>query len=185
MPNIQVIEPNEAEGLLNDIYCDLIKTRGKVASVHKIQSLNPQSIIDHMALYQTIMFGKSPLRRVVREMMAVVVSASNECNYCITHHAEAVQHYWKDADRVLQLEKDYTQCELKPVEMLLCEYAEDLTKNPGTHNGEKWANTLREEGLEDKAVLDAALVVAYFNFVNRLVISLGVALEENPGGYNY
>lgn len=185
MPNIEVIEPLEAEGLLKDIYNDLIKSRGKIASVHKIQSLNPQSIIDHMALYQTIMFGKSPLKRVVREMMAVVVSASNNCHYCITHHAEAVAHYWKNEERVVQLSKDYTQCQLPEKELLLCQYAEDLTKNPQTHDGKIWAEKLKVAGLEDKAVLDAALVVAYFNFVNRLVLSLGVALEENPGGYNY
>ena len=44
-------------------------------------SLNPKSMLDHRALYDTLMFGPSPLRRYQREMIGVVVSALNECHY--------------------------------------------------------------------------------------------------------
>ena len=44
---------------------------------------------------------------------------------------------------------------------------------------------LKQEGLDDRAVLDAALVISYFNFVNRMVLGLGVHLEEDAGGYEY
>lgn len=34
--------------------------------------------------------------------------------------------------------------------------------------------------------MDAHLVIAYFNFVNRLVLGLGVELEQDQGqGYKY
>ncbi len=33
---------------------------------------------------------------------------------------------------------------------------------------------------DDRAILDLTLVVAYFNFVNRLADGLGVPLEESP-----
>jgi len=36
---------------------------------------------------------------------------------------------------------------------------------------------LREAGLTDTAIHDAAAITAYFNFVNRLASGLGVALE--------
>jgi len=45
---------------------------------------------------------------------------------------------------------------------------------------------LRETGLDDRAILVVTLVVAYFNFVNRIVMALGVQLEEGQGeGYKY
>ncbi len=37
---------------------------------------------------------------------------------------------------------------------------------------------LREAGLTDSAIHDAATIMAYFNFVNRLASGLGVSLEE-------
>lgn len=37
---------------------------------------------------------------------------------------------------------------------------------------------LREAGLDDRGIHDFAAVVAYFNFVNRIALGLGVELED-------
>lgn len=95
MAYINVIEPEDADGELKQIYNNLIEKRGKLAEVHKIQSLNPESIVRHIDFYMTIMFGKSPLKRYQREMMAVVVSATNKCEYCCKHHCAALQNFCK------------------------------------------------------------------------------------------
>ncbi len=100
MARINVIEHDETTGRLLEIYSDLVKKRGKLADVHKIQSLRPESILKHMDLYLEIMFSKSELSRVQQEMMAVVVSVSNGCDYCRLHHAEALNHYLKDQGRI-------------------------------------------------------------------------------------
>lgn len=78
---------------MKEIYSQLEKQRGQIAEVHKIQSLRPESIVKHMDLYMEIMYSKSKLSRAQREMMAVVVSKTNNCNYCIEHHASALQMY--------------------------------------------------------------------------------------------
>lgn len=44
-------------------------------------SLNPAAMRAHLGLYRTIMFGDSPLTRAEREVMAVTVSAVNDCHY--------------------------------------------------------------------------------------------------------
>jgi len=100
MSHIKVIQPDEATGRLKEIYDELIDKRGKLAEVHKIQSLRPESIVKHIDLYMEIMFSKSELSRAEREMIAVVVSACNNCEYCQTHHAEALNNYWKNTDRI-------------------------------------------------------------------------------------
>jgi len=186
MAFIEVIDYEASEGRLREIYDELIKSRGKLANVHTIQSLNPESIVNHMDLYLTIMFGKSPLRRVQREMMAVVVSAANKCEYCQLHHAEAVQHYWKDEQKVEMLKKDYTRLDLNDKDRLFCELAEQLTADPSSIRDDQHIQPLKEAGLSDRAILDATLVIAYFNFVNRIVLGLG--LEHNAEeikGYSY
>jgi hypothetical protein len=38
-------------------------------------------MLDHRALYRTLMFGPSPLKRYQREMIGVVVAALNQCLY--------------------------------------------------------------------------------------------------------
>ncbi len=51
MARIKVIEPCDATGRLKEIYDGITARRGKLAEVHKIQSLRPESIVNHMDLY--------------------------------------------------------------------------------------------------------------------------------------
>ncbi len=95
--------------------------------MHKSQS--PKSIVNHMDLYMTIMFGKSPLKRYQREMIAVVVSSANDCTYCLRHHGDALNHFWKDPSRVDTLSNDYTTVGLNATDIAICEYAKKLTLN--------------------------------------------------------
>ena len=54
---------------------------GRVPHIWKIHSLNPRSMLNHRALYRTLMFGPSPLKRYQREMIGTVVSGLNDCHY--------------------------------------------------------------------------------------------------------
>ncbi len=183
MAKIQIIQPEEATGRLKEIYNDLIGKRGKLAEVHKIQSLRPESIVKHIDLYMEIMFSKSELSRAEREMIAVVVSAANNCYYCQIHHAEALNNYWKDQEKVELFRLNYSSVKLSEKELALCDYAKRLTLFPSEDFG--LVEKLKLVGCSDQAILDATLVIAYFNFVNRIVLSLGVTLEENAGGFKY
>lgn len=186
MNRIKVIQPEEATGRLKEIYNDIIEKRGKLADVHKIQSLRPESIIKHMDLYLEIMFSKSELSRSEREMMAVIVSVNNGCEYCRLHHSEALNFYWKDDERISCLTQNFKSAGLNGREISLCEFAYLLTMDPSRYNEDSDILKLRERGLSDKAILDATLVVSYFNFVNRIVLALGVETnQEEISGYKF
>ena len=78
---IDIIDEENAEGSLKEQYNQLIEPWGGVDNILKIHSLNPESLAAHVQLYKTLMYGKSPLRRTDREMIAVVVSTINQCHY--------------------------------------------------------------------------------------------------------
>mgnify|MGYP006284722491 CR=1 FL=1 len=202
MAYIDVISPDDATGALADIYRKISSSRGKIASVHTIQSLNPPTIPAHMELYRTVMFSHSPLSRAEREMIAVVVSQSNECRYCVAHHAEALLHFWKEQERLDQLVEDTAngrfdtpapenrepaKSSLTPREEGLCRFARITTVTPGAGEDGSAVELLRTAipEITDREILDATLAVGYFNFVNRVVLTLGVELEQDPGGYEY
>lgn len=185
MTYIQTIPYEESEGLLRDIYDQLVQSRGKLARVHQIQSLHPEGLLAHMELYKAVMFGRSPLKRYQREMIAVIVSAANKCSYCIAHHQEALMFYWKDRVRCEALGEDWKQVDLSNRNVAICRYAERLTLQP-VGGGPGAVEELRKEGFDDRSILDIAQIVAYFNFVNRLVLGLGVtASADEVEGYKY
>jgi alkylhydroperoxidase family enzyme len=78
---IDTINERDANGSLKDQYAKLKDSRNSVDNILKIHSLNPESLDAHVRLYKTIMYGKSPIRRVNREMIAVLVSSINQCHY--------------------------------------------------------------------------------------------------------
>jgi uncharacterized peroxidase-related enzyme len=181
---ISEIEVSEADGKLAETYAMLIKQRGKVSNILKVHSLNPDAMNSHLDLYMTIMFGKSGLSRLEREAIAVVVSANNECDYCVNHHAEALRRYLKDEETIALLMTADGLETLEPRLSNIVRHAEKLTMAPGAMT-ESDLGELRAEGLSDDDILDLTLIVGYFNFVNRIALGLGVSFSEDELiGYN-
>ncbi len=185
MPIIETIQPPEADGYLGEIYDQILESRGKIAEVFKAQSLHPRSIIRHLDLYMTLMYGKSPLSREQREMLGIVVSAVNKCDYCIKHHAKALIHFWDDEQRVTLLTRDFKKASLDNLDTLLCQLAEIVTTSPNSKKIQSLIKKLKKEEVSDRAVLDATMIIAYFNFVNRIVLALEVESEKDTEDYIY
>ena len=75
---ITTVDEQEAQGEVAAAYAQAASAEtGQVASILKVHGLNPRSLLAHRTLYRTLMFGRSPLQRYQREMIAVVVSAGN------------------------------------------------------------------------------------------------------------
>ena len=180
---IEEIEVSEADGKLAEMYAALVKQRGKVSNILKVHSLNPDAMGGHLDLYMTLMFGKSGLSRAEREAIAVVVSANNDCQYCVSHHAEALKRYINDDETLGMLMNADGLETLEPRLSNIVRHAEKLTTVPGAMT-ESDLGELRAVDLTDKDILDLTLIVAYFNFVNRIAVGLGVTFSADElSGY--
>jgi alkylhydroperoxidase family enzyme len=78
---IPTISPAEASGPLRDSYDRAVARAGRVYGIVRAMSLAPEVLEASISLYQKIMFAKDGLTRRQREMLAVVVSATNGCHY--------------------------------------------------------------------------------------------------------
>ena len=182
---IQVIDKNEATGRLKKIYDEITEKRGKISNIMKIHSLYPDAMKNHMNLYLSLMFGKSNLSREERELIGVVVSKINKCDYCINHHAEALNFYWKDSDKLKIFLKSFDSVDLTRRQRGIIEYVVKLTKNPSDITKDD-IEKLRKSGFSDEEILDINLICCYFNFVNRIALGLGVEFSNDEvKGYKY
>lgn len=173
---------SEAHGPLRDIYDAIRKQRGKVARILGVHSLDPGALQHHLDLYMHLMFSAGPLSRREREAIAVVVSTTNGCAYCVAHHLEALRRYEKDETVLSAVRAAPDQLADSRLRAMLL-YAQKLTAAPSTMNQAQVA-ALRAEGLTDPDILRINLVTAYFNFVNRIALGLGVEADsEEITGY--
>jgi len=79
--HLDLIDPDDATGMLADEYAAAVARAGKVYNIVRSMSLRPGVLKRSMELYKAIMFGPSALTRQERELLATVVSAANECHY--------------------------------------------------------------------------------------------------------
>ncbi|HEV2149700.1 MAG TPA: peroxidase-related enzyme [Longimicrobiaceae bacterium] len=182
---IRVVEPADATGELSDVYERVAGARGKLSNIMLAQSLDPAAMRAHLDLYMALLFSRSGLSRPEREAIAVAVSAANGCEYCVSHHAPALQAYWKDEARVRRLAEDHQAVEVPPRLRAMLDYAVLLTREPAAV-AESHVAAMRAEGLSDEEILGVNLITGYFNFVNRVAEGLGVEFTaEEAAGYRY
>lgn len=79
---IDVIDERRADERLAELYAPMVDPAyGRVDNILQIHSLHPEGMRTHWELYREVMTGTPTLRKVDREMIALVVSVINDCHY--------------------------------------------------------------------------------------------------------
>jgi uncharacterized peroxidase-related enzyme len=150
---------------------------GFIPNVLRLFALRSSHLLAWTAHYDELMKGDSGLTRPEREMIAVVVSVTNDCAYCIAAHSAALRKLTKDPALADQVAADHLLAEIPLRMKAALDYAVKLTRTP-QEMSEADVDALRQTGWTDEDVMDIAEVTAMFNFSNRLASGLGWA--PNP-----
>jgi len=118
-------------------------------------------------MYNDLMLGASGLDKLEREMVAVVVSAANQCHYCLVAHGAAVRALSGDPALGEELVTNWRVAPLTPRLRAMLEFAHLLTV-ASAEVGEEDRAALRSHGLSDRDIWDLAAVVGFFNMSNRI-----------------
>ncbi len=79
---IETRREDEWDGELAELYDRVVDAEhGRVENIMQIHSLNPRALDAHHRLYTSAMAGTATLRKVERELIALVVSIENRCEY--------------------------------------------------------------------------------------------------------
>ena len=81
MAFIKLFKFEESTGLLKKEYEKGLRRAGRIWNILTIQSQTPEILKNSMNLYGSTMFGNSNISRFDSELLAVVTSISNECEY--------------------------------------------------------------------------------------------------------
>jgi alkylhydroperoxidase domain protein len=112
------------------------------------------------------------LPRGERELAAAAVSRVNGCIYCASVHSRFASSFSKHEAEVQLLLDQGIQADLGPRWNAITAAAGALSAVPPVF-GPEHIKRLREAGLEDLEILDIIQSAAFFNWANRLMLSLG------------
>ena len=116
---------------------------------------------------------KGGLPRAQRELSAASASRTNGCIFCASVHSRFATHHSKRHDDVQRLLDEGTSApQDNPQWRAVIDASVALTKTPNEFSAEN-VKQLRDAGLDDLSIADAIHGAAFFNWANRLMLSLG------------
>jgi uncharacterized peroxidase-related enzyme len=130
-----------------------------------------------IGMYNDLMLDDSPLGKLEREMIAVVVSSANRCYYCQVAHGQAVRELSGDPALGELLVMNYRAAKLTAQQRAMLDFAHRMTVAPD-EVGESDRAALREAGFTDRAIWDIAAVASFFNMTNRMATAIDMMPNE-------
>ncbi|WP_299722341.1 peroxidase-related enzyme [uncultured Tateyamaria sp.] len=159
-------------------YFDICQEKlGMVPNVLKAHAFDIDKLNAFTTLYNDLMLADSGLTKLEREMVGVVVSATNRCFYCLTAHGAAVRQLSGNPALGEALVMNWRVAEVTERQRAMLHFAEKLTlASAQIEEGDREA--LRGHGLSDRDIWDLINVAAFFNMSNR--VASATAMQPNP-----
>ncbi len=167
------LEPKPVDELDDRDYDGLVD-RGRASSdyfrllVRDPEILGARTRVDKDIFYNT----DGGLPRAERELAATAASRLNGCVFCASVHARFASHHSKRHDDVQRLLDEGVGPDLGERWNAIVAAAVALTRTPSEFSAAH-VRRLREAGLDDLAIADVVHGAAFFNWANRLMLSLG------------
>ena len=186
MSFIKTISFKNATGKLKKIYDRIKGPDGHIDHVLSIHSLRPHTLEGHMALYKAVLHHTgNQLPKWYLETLGTYISQINHCDYCATHHAVGLKKNLGDDEKYEQImqamqSKNFDDV-LDSKLVLGIKHSVKLTLDHANITNED-IQELRAAGFADGEILEINQVSCYFNYVNRMVVGLGVDLETGNIG---
>ncbi|MBT4741514.1 MAG: peroxidase-related enzyme [Rhodospirillaceae bacterium] len=150
---------------------------GIVPNVLLSYASRPEKLKTFVATYNELMLGDSGLSKLEREMIAVVVSSTNHCFYCVVAHGQAVRALSGDPELGEMLAINYRVAALEPRHRAMLDFAYKMTATPSLVC-ETDREALRDAGFSDDDIFDIADTAGFFNMSNR--VATAVDMMPNP-----
>src|SRR6202167_2881416 len=175
MPFLKEREEAQADPQLREMYSKIEQGLGFLPHYFKTLGAMPAVIQAQLAMNDAIM-QDGALTLVVKEQIGLVVSGINSSAYCIMFHMELLRRFGVEKTLARKLTADYESAAVAANVKALFRFADQLTRHPDDIE-ESDTDALKEAGWDDAAVRETVLTVAYFNYVNRVSLGLGLVTD--------
>jgi uncharacterized peroxidase-related enzyme len=175
MPFVNEIEEAQADERLRELYGKIEQNLGFLPHYFKTLGAKPAVIEAQLQMSAAVM-GDSALSTIVKEQIGLVVSGINSSTYCVMFHMELLRRFGVDKAVARKLTADYENAAVDSKVKVLFRFADKLTRHPDDIE-ESDTDAVKQAGWDDAAVRETVLTVAYFNYINRVSLGLGLVTD--------
>ena len=167
------LEPLAVEALSERHMAALVDAARAKSAYFRLLARDPGALKARTLTDKDIFYNPDAgLPRAERELVAAATSRFNGCIYCASVHSRFAATYSKREDDVQRLLDDGVGADLGDRWNAIVAAAVALGSTPMAF-GPQHVERLRGVGLDDLAIADVIHAAAFFNWANRLMLSLG------------
>ena len=167
------LEPLPAAELTDRHWAGLVDAARAKSSYFMLLARDPDILGARTRTDKDIFYNTAEgLPRAERELAAAATSRENGCIYCASVHARFAAHHSKRIDDVQRLLDGGVSVDLGARWNAVVAAAVAITATPVAF-GQANIAQLRAVGLDDFEIIDVINSAAFFNWANRLMLSLG------------
>lgn len=167
------LAPPDEDALTDRQRASLVDAARAKSAYFRLLARDPDILEARTRTDKDIFFNTSSgLPRAERELAAAATSRFNGCIYCASVHARHAVTFSKRSGDVQRLLDDGVSCDLGERWNAIVAASVALTATPIAF-GPAHVSRLRDAGLDDADIVDVVHAAAFFNWANRLMLSLG------------
>ena len=167
------LEPMAEEDLTDRHMAGLVDAARARSAYFRLLVRDPEALQARTRTDKDIFYNPDAgLPRAERELAAAATSRFNGCIYCASVHARLAATYSGQVDAVQRLLDEGVGADLGERWNAIVAASVALTQTPPAF-GPAHVDRLRRAGLDDLAIADVIQAASFFNWANRLMLSLG------------
>ncbi|NYE21442.1 alkylhydroperoxidase domain protein [Microbacterium immunditiarum] len=167
------LEPLPVDELTDRHYDGLVDRARASSDYFRLLARDPEILRARTLVDKDIFYNTAQgLPRAERELAAAAASRVNGCVFCASVHARFAAHFSKSPEFVDALLADGVKADLGERWDAITDAAAALTATPIAF-GPAHVTRLRATGLDELEIADVIHGAAFFNWANRLMLSLG------------
>jgi len=162
-----VPEINDLPDDIKELVLSVQEKAGFVPNVFLTLAHRPDEFRAFFAYHDALMEKKSGLTKADMEMIVVVTSNDNSCQYCVVAHGAILRIRAKNPTISDQVATNYRKADITPRQMAMCDFALKVS-NDAKSICDADFETLRGHDFTDEDIWDIAGITAFFGLSNRM-----------------
>lgn len=177
MTRVKPVNPEDAQGEVQDLYQALQKKMGKVINIFQNMGNSAATLKGFLDLNEAA--NRTNLPPKLREQIALIIGQSNQCQYCLSAHTMLAKGVGMSEQEIAKARHAESP---EPKSRAILKFAKQVVENRGHVSNQDIAN-LKATGVTDVELVEIILVIMvnmftnYFNLITDPKIDFPIASE--------
>lgn len=175
MARIKLLDKNEVGTETKVLFEQMEQEFGIVPNLFKALAHKPNILKANLLKVQAVMY-EGELKRELKEMIAIVVSNANGCEYCVGAHSLFLEKLGVSKRLIEKLLIDFKTAPIDEDIKFILEFAVQITKDSLSVSDEYFVK-IKALGFSQAQIVEMISVVDLFNSFNIFLDALSVDLD--------